>query len=101
MREEVSNELAETINEYGPKMFDDFNQVRPTTFSRLPIELPIDSRRLQWRILVPSSTAPPSSGQQGIWRRKSGTGGVDAQGNLLVHPMVSFAHQCSYIPCQA
>ncbi|TFK92382.1 glycerol-3-phosphate O-acyltransferase [Polyporus arcularius HHB13444] len=66
MREEVSNELAETINEYGPKMFDDFNQ---------------------WRILVPSSTAPPSSGQQGIWRRKSGTGGVDAQGNLLVHPM--------------
>ncbi|KAI0721682.1 glycerol-3-phosphate O-acyltransferase [Cerioporus squamosus] len=66
MREEVSNELAQTINEYGPKMFDDFNE---------------------WRILVPSSTAPPSSGQPGIWRRKSATGGVDAQGNLLVHPM--------------
>ncbi|KAI0709102.1 glycerol-3-phosphate O-acyltransferase [Earliella scabrosa] len=66
MREAVSNELAETINEFGPKMFDDFNE---------------------WRILVPSADAPPSSGQPGIWRRKSATGGVDAQGNLLVHPM--------------
>ena len=47
------------------------------------------SHIMQWRILVPSSTAPPSSGQPGIWRRKSATGGVDAQGNLLVHPMVS------------
>lgn len=28
MREAVSNELAETINEYGPKMFDDFDEVR-------------------------------------------------------------------------
>ena len=41
----------------------------------------------QMRILVPSSSAPPSSGTPGIWRRKSATGGVDAQGNLLVHPM--------------
>ena len=30
MREEVSNELAEVINEYGPQMFDDFNEVRRT-----------------------------------------------------------------------
>ncbi|KAI0748033.1 glycerol-3-phosphate O-acyltransferase [Daedaleopsis nitida] len=66
MREAVSNELVETINEYGPKMFDDFDE---------------------WRILVPSATAPPSSGQPGIWRRKSANGGVDAQGSLLVHPM--------------
>ncbi|KAI1795960.1 glycerol-3-phosphate O-acyltransferase [Ganoderma leucocontextum] len=66
MRQEVSNELVETINEFGPKMFEDFDE---------------------WRILVPSATAPPSSGQPGIWRRKSATGGVDAQGNLLVHPM--------------
>jgi len=42
---------------------------------------------LQFRILVPSASAPPSSGTPGIWRRKSGVGGVDAQGNLLVHPM--------------
>lgn len=42
----------------------------------------------KWRILVPSASAPPSSnGSAGLWRRKSGTGGVDAQGNLLVHPM--------------
>jgi glycerol-3-phosphate O-acyltransferase / dihydroxyacetone phosphate acyltransferase len=33
---------------------------------------------------------PPSSGKPGLWRRKSGVGAVDAQGNLLVHPMVSF-----------
>ncbi|OCH95524.1 glycerol-3-phosphate O-acyltransferase [Obba rivulosa] len=66
MREEVANELAEVINEFGPKLYEDFDQ---------------------WRILVPSSTAPPSTGQPGLWRRKSGVGGVDAQGNLLVHPM--------------
>ena len=42
----------------------------------------------QFRILVPSSTAPPSTGTPGIWRRKSGNGVVDAQGNLLIHPMV-------------
>jgi glycerol-3-phosphate O-acyltransferase/dihydroxyacetone phosphate acyltransferase len=41
----------------------------------------------QWRILVPSASAPPSTGTPGIWRRKSNVGGVDAQGNLLVHPM--------------
>ncbi|OBZ75539.1 hypothetical protein A0H81_04406 [Grifola frondosa] len=66
MREEVSNELADVINEFGPQLFEDFDQTR---------------------ILVPSASVPPSSGQPGIWRRKSATGGVDAQGNLLVHPM--------------
>lgn len=30
---------------------------------------------------------PPSSGTPGIWRRKSGNGAVDAQGNLLIHPL--------------
>jgi glycerol-3-phosphate O-acyltransferase / dihydroxyacetone phosphate acyltransferase len=44
---------------------------------------------LQWRILVPSASVPPSTGTPGMWRRKSGTGAVDAQGNLLIHPMVS------------
>lgn len=43
----------------------------------------------KFRILVPSASAPPSSGTAGIWRRKSSTGAVDAQGNLLSHPMVS------------
>ena len=86
MREQVSNELVETINEFGPKMFEDFDEVR---YIFLHTYVDMNSPSLQWRILVPSATAPPSSGQPGIWRRKSATGGVDAQGNLLVHPMVS------------
>ncbi|KAH8099482.1 glycerol-3-phosphate O-acyltransferase [Cristinia sonorae] len=66
MRTRLSNELAEVINEFGPKIYDDFNEMR---------------------ILVPSAAVPPSSGQPGLWRRKSSTGAVDAQGNLLAHPM--------------
>jgi len=66
MRVELSNELTELINELGPQVWDDFDH---------------------FRILVPSSSAPPSSGKPGIWRRKSGVGGVDAQGGLLAHPM--------------
>ncbi|KAH9934782.1 glycerol-3-phosphate O-acyltransferase [Fomitopsis serialis] len=66
MRVEVSNQLAEVIREFGPELYTDFDANR---------------------ILVPSASVPPSTGEQGIWRRKSGTGGVDAQGNLLVHPM--------------
>lgn len=27
MREDVANELAEVINEFGPKVFEDFDQV--------------------------------------------------------------------------
>jgi hypothetical protein len=38
---------------------------------------------------VPSASVPPSTGKLGLWRRKSGVGAVDAQGNLLAHPMVS------------
>ncbi|TFY74185.1 hypothetical protein EWM64_g9828, partial [Hericium alpestre] len=66
MRLELSNELAEVINEFGPKMYEDFDK---------------------FRMLAPASSAPPSSGTPGIWRRKSSVGAVDAQGNLLVHPM--------------
>ncbi|KIP09125.1 hypothetical protein PHLGIDRAFT_103379 [Phlebiopsis gigantea 11061_1 CR5-6] len=66
MRSRLSNELAEAINEFGPQLYEDFNE---------------------FRILVPSASAPPSSGSPGLWRRKSSTGAVDAQGNLLVHPM--------------
>ncbi|PSR74916.1 hypothetical protein PHLCEN_2v9450 [Hermanssonia centrifuga] len=62
----LSNELAEVINEFGPKLYEDFNE---------------------FRIMVPSASAPPSTGNPGLWRRKSSTGAVDAQGNLLVHPM--------------
>jgi glycerol-3-phosphate O-acyltransferase/dihydroxyacetone phosphate acyltransferase len=65
MRVRLSNEVADIINEFGPKIYDDFDQ---------------------FRILVPAS-APPSTGNPGVWRRKSSVGQVDAQGNLLIHPM--------------
>ncbi|TFY72710.1 hypothetical protein EVG20_g282 [Dentipellis fragilis] len=65
MRLQLTNELAEVINEFGPKMYEDFDEFR----------------------LAPSASVPPSSGTPGIWRRKSSVGAVDAQGNLLVHPM--------------
>src|SRR6266446_10402484 len=42
---------------------------------------------LKSRILVPSASAPPSSGTSGLWRRVSSTGAVDAQGLGLTHPM--------------
>ncbi|KAG6850236.1 hypothetical protein H0H93_016083 [Arthromyces matolae] len=66
IREELSHELADLINDFGPKLYDDFNE---------------------WRILVPSASAPPSSGTLGLWRRTSSTGAVDAQGLGLTHPM--------------
>ncbi|KAF8582673.1 glycerol-3-phosphate O-acyltransferase [Ramaria rubella] len=62
----LSNELTDVINEFGPQMYEDFDE---------------------WRILVPSASAPPSGGQQGLWRRKSATGAVDAQGWGFSHPM--------------
>jgi len=66
MRVQLSNEVADLINEFGPKLYDNFDE---------------------WRILVPSASVPPSSGASGVWGRKSGTGAVDAQGHLLIHPM--------------
>jgi glycerol-3-phosphate O-acyltransferase/dihydroxyacetone phosphate acyltransferase len=66
VRHELAMELGEAIDEFGPQIWDDFDKNR---------------------ILVPSASVPPSSGKPGLWRRKSGVGAVDAQGNLLSHPM--------------
>ncbi|PCH38236.1 glycerol-3-phosphate O-acyltransferase [Wolfiporia cocos MD-104 SS10] len=66
MRTRVANELLEVINEFGPKLYNDFDENR---------------------ILVPSASAPPSGGRPGMWRRKSSTNGVEGQGSILVHPM--------------
>ncbi|KZS89886.1 glycerol-3-phosphate O-acyltransferase [Sistotremastrum niveocremeum HHB9708] len=66
MRKNLSNELAEVINEFGPQLYEDFDE---------------------WRIHTPSASVPPSGSSTGLWRRKTSTGAVDAQGNLLVHPM--------------
>ncbi|TFK29910.1 glycerol-3-phosphate O-acyltransferase [Coprinopsis marcescibilis] len=66
MRDGLSNEVASLINDFGPRLYDDFNEAR---------------------ILLPSSSAPPSTGTPGLWRRKSSVGAVDAQGLGLIHPM--------------
>ncbi|KAL0571687.1 hypothetical protein V5O48_010274 [Marasmius crinis-equi] len=66
MRVQLANEVAGLINDLGPKLYPDFNETR---------------------ILVPSASVPPSTGTPGIWRRKSSTGAVDAQGLGLTHPM--------------
>ena len=86
MREELSNEVAASINEFGPKMYDDFDQASVSEALLVVQNLII---AFQWRILVPSASVPPSTGKPGLWRRKSGVGAVDAQGNLLAHPMVN------------
>ncbi|KAI6118935.1 glycerol-3-phosphate O-acyltransferase [Pisolithus croceorrhizus] len=67
MRMRLSNEVADVINEFGPKLYDNFDQEK-------------------LRISGPASV-PPSTGNSGIWQRKSSVGQVDAQGNLLIHPM--------------
>ena len=85
MRSRLANELAETINEFGPKLYEDFNEVSSNPKTHACRYLSFCE---QFRILVPSASAPPSSTPDGIWRLKSSTGAVDAQGNLLVHPMV-------------
>ncbi|KAF8188418.1 glycerol-3-phosphate O-acyltransferase [Pholiota molesta] len=65
----LANQVASLINDFGPKLYDDFDEVRCLT-----------------RIL-PSASAPPSNGPSGLWRRKSSVGAVDAQGLGLIHPM--------------
>jgi hypothetical protein len=95
MRVRLSNELVEVINEYGPKIYEDFNEVR--SIHCLHASAPIKSP--QFRIMIPSASAPPSSGNPGLWRRKSSVGAVDAQGNLLVHPMVSLPVSPLYATC--
>lgn len=77
MRMRLTNELAEVINEYGPKVFDDFDEVSVTICRTMNSLLKL----VQKRILVPSSSIPPSAGQPDHTT-------VDAQGKLLVHPMV-------------
>ncbi|KAI0818588.1 glycerol-3-phosphate O-acyltransferase [Irpex lacteus] len=88
MRVKLSNQLVEVINEFGPKIYEDFNEVwfvrGHTCILRM---LTTTNPTNQFRIMVPSASAPPSTGYPGLWRRKSSVGAVDAQGNLLVHPM--------------
>lgn len=48
------------------------------------MNVPLTIGTVQWRI-IPSSSVP--SGNPGLWRRKSSTGAVDAQGLGLIHPM--------------
>lgn len=84
MRVHLSNEVAELINDYGPQQFKNFDEVRFVLSVNHPNT---NSSDTQWRILIPAASAPPSGGTSGIWRRKSSTGAVDAQGLGLTHPM--------------
>ncbi|KAK0214270.1 glycerol-3-phosphate O-acyltransferase [Armillaria nabsnona] len=65
MRTQLSNEVVDVINDFGPKLYEDFNETR----------------------MLPTSSVPSSSGKPGLWRRTSSTGAVDAQGLGLIHPM--------------
>ncbi|KAF8478708.1 glycerol-3-phosphate O-acyltransferase [Russula ochroleuca] len=60
MRRTLSNELMDTINEFGPKLYDDFDK---------------------------ACSVPMSSGKPGLWRRNSGAAATESQENLLAHPM--------------
>lgn len=66
MRRTLSNELMDIINEFGPKLYDDFDKNR---------------------ILFPSSSVPMSSRKPGLWQRGSGAAATETQENLLAHPM--------------
>lgn len=66
MRRELQKEVCETIDEFGPKLYEDFEE---------------------WRMLPPTSSVPASGDSLGMYRRKVHTGTIDGQGSLLVHPM--------------
>ncbi|KAI0256667.1 glycerol-3-phosphate O-acyltransferase [Lactifluus subvellereus] len=67
MRRALSNELMDIINEFGPKIYDDFDKARG--------------------FLTAGDPVPMSSGKPGLWRRNSGAAAVETQENLLAHPM--------------
>lgn len=85
MRRHLTNEVGDLINDFGPKLYGDFNGVCDSSLSQS--DNTEFHASVQWRILVPSASAPPSTGIPGLWRRKSSTGAVDAQGLGLTHPM--------------
>ncbi|KAG8753078.1 hypothetical protein FRC14_006461 [Serendipita sp. 396] len=66
MRRELQKEVSETIEEFGPKLYEDFDD---------------------WRMIPPTSSVPASGETLGLYRRKVHTGTIDGQGSLLVHPM--------------
>ncbi|EJT98296.1 hypothetical protein DACRYDRAFT_118608 [Dacryopinax primogenitus] len=65
-RADISNEISSVIDEFGPKLYGNhFNQRR----------------------IVHPAAGPPPGQPPALGRRRSNTSGVDAQGNLLIHPM--------------
>jgi len=64
-RQTLSKELMDIIDEFGPKLFDDFDK----------------------GVILPSSSVPVSSGESGLRQRKGGAPGVETQEGLLAHPM--------------
>ncbi|EIN07408.1 glycerol-3-phosphate O-acyltransferase [Punctularia strigosozonata HHB-11173 SS5] len=64
MRAQLSNELADVINTFGPKLYPDFDQAR---------------------ILIPSAKPPPSTPRDS--RGQSIAAGHDGNDSILAHPM--------------
>jgi glycerol-3-phosphate O-acyltransferase / dihydroxyacetone phosphate acyltransferase len=85
MRQSLSNELMDVINEFGPKLYDDFDKACEFLIVQGHVLTVISSQN---RVLFPSSSVPMSSGRPGLWQRNSGAAAVETQDNLLAHPMV-------------
>jgi len=65
-RADLSNEISSVIDEFGPKLYGkDFDQRR----------------------IVHPASGPPPGQAPAMGRRKSSNAGVDAQGDILIHPM--------------
>ncbi|KIK58616.1 hypothetical protein GYMLUDRAFT_170760 [Collybiopsis luxurians FD-317 M1] len=64
-RERLSNEVMSLIQEFAPRLYDNFEKMQT----------------------IPSASSPPSPGAPSPWRRKSSVGAVDGQGLALIHPM--------------
>ncbi|KAK1926771.1 hypothetical protein DB88DRAFT_180717 [Papiliotrema laurentii] len=62
MRERISNELSEVIDEFGPQLYENFNQAR----------------------ILPSATVPQTGRNPGMFVRKS----AGADSSVLSHPML-------------
>ncbi|KAF9480135.1 glycerol-3-phosphate O-acyltransferase [Pholiota conissans] len=80
----LANEVASLINDFGPTIYSDFDEVgwRYLILFRFTHPFSVEKTRI-----LPSASAPPSNGPSGLWRRKSSIGAVDAQGLGLTHPM--------------
>lgn len=103
MRQQVSNELVETINEFGPKMFEDFDEARCICLWRhicydLTVTLFIVAYPRPFRNRTPFKRTTRHLAAQECHRRRRRTGQSsrppNGQSRLLAAPIV-----CSPLSC--